>query len=67
MTNQEVDAAIARHEARLEQHEERMARLDETLNRIANQQEANTDQIGRLTESLTMLGNLVATYVQGNR
>jgi archaellum component FlaC len=65
MTQQEIENAIARYEARLEEHEERMAKIDATLGRVADQQEANTQQIVRLTESLLQLGNIVASYVQG--
>ena len=58
MTQQEI-------EERFERIEHNLETVTQKLDRVADQQEANTQQIARLTESLMQLGNLVATDVQG--
>jgi archaellum component FlaC len=67
----EIAAANLRHDRAIEQQSERFDRIDERLDRIAQQQEANMHQIAlnredinTLTASIQELRKLVADYIQ---
>ena len=79
MTQQEVEQTLALHTQeiqdiratlnqfgqKLDQVGQKLDQVGQKLDQVADQQEANTQQIARLTESLMQLGTIVATYVQG--